>query len=188
MSDASVAKVVSFDEQGWVMGMLEPLPIDGSWTLLAPEAESRVDAARWTHQAETFFRATLRVVQEKRYPAGTLPIVDAVEVEIAPRGAETTTRVLVVTLPIDRVMAAKRAGDAGARAIGGAGMDLLVGKAKHVWQIAGTVEDGGNALAPLALAGVLASLLLAPIVPPGAGTIFGVKGARERLSAAGWKN
>ena len=53
------------------MGILEPLPIDGSWTLLAPEAESRIDAARWAYQAETFFRATLRVVQEKRYPAGT---------------------------------------------------------------------------------------------------------------------
>jgi hypothetical protein len=50
------------------------------------------------------------------------------------------------------------------------------------------VGEGENELAPLALAGVLASLLLAPIVPPGAGTIFGVKGARERLSAAGWRN
>jgi hypothetical protein len=177
-----------FDEQGWAMGRLEPLPVDGSWTLLAPEAESRIDAARWTYQAETFFRATLRVLQEKRYPAGTLPIVDAAEVEIAPRGAEAMTRVLVVTLPLDRVMDAKRAGDAGARAIGGAGMDALVGKAKRVWQIAAAVEEGGNPLAPLALAGVLASLLLAPIVPPGAGTIFGVKGARERLGAGGWKS
>ena len=43
-------------------------------------------------------------VQEKRYPSGTLPIADAVEVAIAPRGAEAMTRVLVVTLPIDRVL------------------------------------------------------------------------------------
>lgn len=180
--------MIGFDEQGWATGIVAPLPIEGSWTLLAPEGESRVDAARWAHQAETFFRATLRVIQEKRYPSGTLPIVDAVEIEIAPRGVESKTRVLVVTLPIDRLPAAQRAGEAGARAIGGAGMDVLVGRAKRVWQIAGAVEAGGNALAPLALAGVLASLLLAPIVPPGAGTIFGVKGARERLSAAGWKN
>jgi hypothetical protein len=67
-------------------------------------------------------------------------------------------------------------------------MDVLVTRATRVWQIADAVAQGGNALAPLALAGVLASLLLAPIVPPGATTIFGVKGARERLSAAGWKN
>jgi hypothetical protein len=109
------------------------------------------------------------VVQEKRYPSGTLPIVDAVEIEIAPRGAATLTRVLVVTLPIDRAPAAKRAGDQGARAIGGAGMDVLVGRAKRVWQIASDVGVEGNELAPLALAGVLASLLLAPIVPPGGG-------------------
>ncbi len=180
--------MVRFDEQGWAMGILEPMAIATAWTLLAPEPDARVDAARWAHQAETFFRATLRVVQEKRYPAGTLPIVDAVEVEIAPRGAASTTRVLVVTLPIDRAPSAKRAGEAGARAIGGAGMDVLVARATRVWQIAGAVTAEGNALAPLALAGVLASLLLAPIVPPGAATIFGVKGARERLSAAGWKN
>jgi len=164
------------------------MAIATAWTLLAPEPEARVDAARWAHQAETFFRATLRVVQEKRYPAGTLPLVDAVEVEIAPRGAASTTRVLVVTLPLDRAPSAKRAGEAGARAIGGAGMDVLVARATRVWQIAGAVDAEGDALAPLALAGVLASLLLAPIVPPGAVTIFGVKGARERLSAAGWKN
>ena len=66
-------------------------------------------------------------------------------------------------------------------------MDVLVGRAKRVWQIAAAVGEGENALGPLALAGVLASLLLAPIVPPGAGTIFGVKGARERLGAAGWR-
>ncbi len=180
--------MICFDEQGWATGIVVPFSIASSWTLLAPEGDARVDAARWAHQADTFFRATLRVVQEKRYPAGTLPIVDAVEIEIAPRGVETMTRVLVVTLPIDRLPAAQRAGEAGARAIGGAGMDVLVGRAKRVWQIAGAVAEGENELGPLALAGVLASLLLAPIVPPGAGTIFGVKGARERLSAAGWRN
>lgn len=181
-------RALDLDENGWASGAVAALPLAEAWTLLSPDASARVDAARWAHQAETFFRATLRVVQEKRYPSGTLPIVDAVEIEIAPRGVDSMTRVLVVTLPIDRLPAAQRAGEAGARAIGGAGMDVLVGRAKRVWQIAGAVEAGGNALAPLVLAGVLASLLLAPIVPPGAGTIFGVKGARERLSAAGWKN
>src|SRR4051812_43655110 len=110
-----------FDELGWAMGILEPLPIDAAWTLLSPEPSARVDAARWAHQAETFFRATLRVTPEKRYPSGTIPILDAVAIDLARRGAEATTRVLVVTLPIDRAPAAKRAGEAGAAAIGGAG-------------------------------------------------------------------
>jgi hypothetical protein len=34
---------------------------------------------------------------------------------------------------------------------------------------------------------VLALVLLAPIVPPDETTIFGVKGARQRLEARGWK-
>lgn len=44
---------------------------------------------------------------------------------------------------------------------------VLVARARRVWQIAGSVDEGGHPLAPPALAGVLASLLLAPIVPPG---------------------
>jgi hypothetical protein len=176
-----------FDEMGWAEGILAPLPIEGSWTLLSPEPSARVDAPRWAHQADTFFRATLRVVTEKRYPSGTFPIVDAVEIDIARRGVEASTRVLVVTLPLDRAPLAKRAGEAGAAAIGGAGMDVLVGRATRVWQVASVVDPAGDSVAALAVAGVLASLLLAPIVPPGGGAIFGVKGARERLARAGWK-
>jgi hypothetical protein len=175
------------DENGWATGAIAPVAIEEAWTLLSPEPDARVDAARWAHQAATFFKARLAVAQDKRYPSGTLPICDRVEIDLAAREGDAPTRVLVVTVPIDRAPAARRAGEAGARAIGGAGFDALVARARRVWQVVDRPGEGGDPRAPLAVAAVLASLLLSPVVPPGGGTIFGVKGARERLAAAGWK-
>lgn len=178
---------VGFDDNGWARGAVAPLPPSEAWTLLSPEADARVDAARWAHQADTFFRARLAVVQAKRYPAGTLPLADLVEVDVAERGAEAPTRVLVVTVPVDRAPEALAAGAAGARAIGGAGFDALVPRTRRVWQVRERLAAEGDARAPLAVAAVLASIFLAPVVPPGGGTIFGVKGARERLAARGFR-
>jgi hypothetical protein len=62
-----------------------------------------------------------------------------------------------------------------------AGMDALVAKAQRIWQISNEVTSGDDCHAPLTVAAILASVFLAPIVPPEGSTIFGVKGARERL-------
>lgn len=176
-----------YDEHGWTTGTVTPLPIADAWTLLSPEADARVDAARWAHQAATFFRARLAVVQDKRYPAGTLPLVDCVELDVARRDDEASTRVLVVTLPIGRAPDAEKAAVAGARAIGGAGFDAILPRTRRVWQVRERLDGPGDPRAPLAAAAVLASVFLAPVVPPGGGTIFGVKGARMRLEALGWR-
>lgn len=177
---------MSYDENGWATGAVAPLAPTEAWTLLSPEPDARIDAPRWAHQAETFFRLRLTVVQTKRYPAGTLPIADRVELDIAPRDATDATRVLVVTVPVERAREAMAAGMAGARAIGGAGFDAILPRTKRVWQVRAAVAQG-DARAPLAAAAVLASVMLAPVVPPGGGGIFGVKGARERLGAMGWR-
>jgi hypothetical protein len=178
---------LSFDPQGWTTSAVTPLPIADAWTLLSPEPDARVDAARWAHQAATFFRARLAVVQDKRYPSGTLPLVDCVEVDVARRDDEHATRVLVITLPIGRAPDAEKAAAAGARAIGGAGFDAILPRTRRVWQVREQLDAPGDARAPLAVAAVLASVFLAPVVPPGGGTIFGVKGARVRLEALGWR-
>jgi hypothetical protein len=178
---------MEFDENGWAMGAITPISIGHAWSLLSPEPEARIDAARWAHQAETFFRARLTLHREKRYPRGTLPICDAALVDIGQREKAAPARVLVVTVPLDRAPEAHRAAVEGARAIGGAGMDALIPRARRLWQVRDAPEGEGDPRAPLALAAVLASLLLAPVVPPGGGTIFGVKGARERLAREGWK-
>lgn len=178
---------LSFDEHGWTTGAVTPFPVAEAWTLLSPEPDARVDAARWAHQAATFFRARLAVVQDKRYPAGTLPLADCVEIDVACRAEDASTRVLVITLPIGRAPDAEKAAAAGARAIGGAGFDALLPRTRRVWQVRERIDGAGDARAPLLVAAVLASVLLAPVVPPGGGTIFGVKGARSRLEALGWR-
>lgn len=178
---------LDFDANGWAIGAVAPLPVEEAWLLLAPEPSARVDAALWAHKADAFFRARLEVVQAKRYPAGTCPIADRLQVDVGRRGEAASARVLVVTVPIDRAPEAKAAAIAGASAIGGAGFDALIPRARRLWQVRATPEEGGDARGPLVLAAVLASVLLAPVVPPGGGTIFGVKGARERLAAAGWR-
>jgi len=179
-------RAVDYDGAGWAIGRIDLLDAAASWSLLSPDPEARIDEHRWAHQAATFFRADLSLVQKKSYPAGTLPLADAVEVDIAPRG-EAPTRVLVVTAPIDRALAIRAAADRGARAIGGAGMDALVARARRVWQVRVEVAAGGDERAPLALAAVLAAVHQAPIVPPDEVTLFGVKGARTRLEARGWR-
>jgi hypothetical protein len=177
-----------FDDNGWARGAVTPLDPAEAWTLLSPEPDARVDAARWAHQAETFFRARLLVVQAKRYPSGTLPLADLVEIDLTGPGATSPSRVRVVTVPSDRAPAALAAGAAGVRAIGGAGFDALLPKTRRVWQVSERLADpAGDPRAPLAVAAILASLFLSPVVPPEGGTIFGVKGARERLSARGWR-
>jgi hypothetical protein len=161
-----------------------PLLPGEAWTLLSPEPDARVDAARWAHQAETFFRVRLVVLQDKRYPAGTVPLADVVDIELSEAGM-APTRVRVVTVPADRAPEALAAGAAGARAIGGAGFDALIPRTRRVWQIRERVDPPGDPRAPLVVAAVLASLLLAPVVPPEGGTLFGDHAARERLRARG---
>lgn len=177
---------MDFDSAGWAIGRVDPLDVAASYSLLSADLEARIDAHRWAHQAATFFRADLALVQEKSYASGAIPLADAVEVDIAPRGG-APTRVLLVTVPLDRAPAVRAAADRGARAIGGAGMDALVARARRVWQARAAVPEGGDARAPLALAAVLAAVHQAPIVPPDEVTLFGVKGARQRLEARGWR-
>jgi len=175
------ANHIEFDRHGWATSPLEPLATDRVFTLLAPEPEARMDIALWAHKARTFFGATVELCQAKAYPNGRTPERDFVEVLVKRGKASKTTRLGLFTRPLEEVPAARDVGEAGARAIGGAGMDVLVARARRVWQIMTDVPEGGDALAPLTLAAVLSSVLLAPIVPPGGGVIFGVKGARERL-------
>ena len=164
---------------------MEPLPITLAWSLLSPEAEPRVELFRWKQQARTFFAAELECVQTLSDPV--LPNVAALELDVTHASdRDAVTRVRVITLPVADCAEVLRAADAGVAAIGGAGFDHLVGKAKRVWQVDARLVNGSDARVPLVIAGVLASVLLSPIVPPDCITIFGVKGARVRLEKLHW--
>jgi hypothetical protein len=198
------------DENGWVTGKIEPLALESAWSLFAPEAEARVDAARWAHHARKFFSLELTVIPTKTYPTGGFPLADACEVEVRRIVAERPqsfvaavpldraavdrqdpklapcARAWVVTVPLDRAAGARAAALAIARGPSGGGFEALVLRAKRLWQIAEAPTYGDDLRAPLALAAVLASVLLAPIVPPRESAIFGVKTARERLTRLGY--
>ena len=170
-----------FDDNGWLIDAPPLLARTASYNLLAPEPASTFDAARLTHQATRFFALDLTVMTEKHYPAGGFPKRDAAHIRIA-RG-DDAHELLVTTIPLTEAPAiAAQATDAAARI--GAGFDVLVARATRLWQL----PKGPNPHA-LALATVLASIHLAPILAPDddATPLFGVKTARSLLSALGWR-
>ncbi len=178
----------SFDENGWAEGPVEPLEPGDAFSLFSPEADGRIDEARFAHAAQAFFGARLTLATQKRYPNGAVPIADAFVLRIAPLRPDhaAASELTVVTLPLDRAREVKGAAQLAVTAIGGAGFDVLLTRAKRLFQVKAKV-DAGDERAPLVAAAVLASVLLAPIVPPEGGAIFGVKGARLRLEALGWR-
>ncbi len=150
------------------MPEIEALSTSNACSLLSAEAAARLDGAAVVRNARGYF--SLAVALDAR----PLEARDRLEIEVVGRG-----HVEIVTVPIDEAPLVRAAADEAVRAIGGAGMDLLVAKARRVWQVRERADDPTLALL---VAAVLASVLLAPIVPTGGGAIFGVRGARERLS------
>lgn len=169
--------------------MLSPFAPGEAWSLFASDPVARVDAPRWDAQAGTFFDASLALVQRITDPAGVLPSHAGFELDLRPVNPAyggAATRVAVRTLPLAEAPALRAAALRGVEALGGAGMDALVAKATRLWQVRALPVGGGDPRAPLVVAALLASVLLAPIVPPGEATIFGVRGARLRLMDQGW--
>ena len=160
------------------------LPTAEAWCLFSPEPAPRADLPRWRQQAATFFDADLSAVQTLTDPV--LPAVAALELDVRSLRGGDPTRVRVLTLPLAEAPALLAHAEQAVAAIGGAGFDALLRKAQRLWQVQARPVGGGDPRAPLVVAAVLASVLLAPLVPPGERTAFGVRGARLRLMDAGW--
>ena len=172
------------DEHGWAVGPVSPWEVGDSWSLLSPQGSSRMDMAMWERHATRLFareRPELRMslVTSKRYPDGAMPRAD----EGLLAGDDTVLR--LQTLPLETAPAVVAAAVRGAAAIGGAGFDVLIGRGVRLWQVHVRPNEGTDGTAPLLLTAVLASVWLAPVVPPGGGSIFGIKGCRERLATMG---
>lgn len=177
---------MQFDTYGWANEPVVALPIHSAYTIFSPDAQARIDIAQLANKARTFFATALEIDPVKAYPDEQTPDADVVHMDLSPLGKRDVapTRVLVVTWPLGRDLAIREVGNAAAQAIGGAGMDALVARAKRIWQVSCNVVHGDDQQAPLRAAAILASVLLGPIVPPEGNTIYGVKGARERLERA----
>lgn len=168
------------------MTAMLPLPHAEAWSLFAAEPVARVDAARWGAQAATFFDASVALVQRVTDPDGALPTHARFELDVSPAPGGAVTRVAVCTIPLGDAPALREVGARAVAAIGGAGMDALLAKATRLWQVRAAPVGGGDPRAPLVVTALLASVLLAPVVPPGELTAFGVRGARLRLMDADW--
>jgi hypothetical protein len=162
------------------------MPTGAAWCLFAADPLPRADLPRWQQQAQTFFDARVDLVQTLTDPAGALPPCAALELDVCSLDGAARGRVRVVTVPLDEAPWALAAGRAAVEAIGGAGFDALLAKAQRLWQVQAKTVGGGDPRAPLVVAALLASVLLAPVVPPGEVTTFGVRGARLRLMDADW--
>jgi hypothetical protein len=64
-----------------------------------------------------------------------------------------------------------------------AGMAGLAARCKTLWEI--TAESGATEADTLRLCAVIASTGLGPVLPPDASTLFGVRGAMERVEKLG---
>lgn len=178
--------LVHFNSHGWAEEPVAALPVDSAYTLFSPDAAARVDIAVLANKARTFFGTALEIDPVKAYPEGRTPGADVVHVEIRALGKNHASyaRIFVVTWPLERDPGIVQWGETAAHAIGGAGMDVLVARAKRIWQVSHELVSGDDAQGPLRVAAIFAAVLLAPIVPPQGDTIYGVKGARERLETA----
>lgn len=128
-----------------------------------------LDPALLVRQATRFFEGVLEVLEE--------PGPGALRVRImSPRrgfSSEYTLRTRAKSAEDDAAAArAEARGRAG-------GMAALAARCAHVW----TVEGDAQGPALLNLCAVLASVALGPVLPADESTLFGVRGAMERVEA-----
>ncbi|MFP6683663.1 MAG: hypothetical protein VB934_03085 [Polyangiaceae bacterium] len=168
---------MKFDESGWLIGRATPWLVSDCYSLFSPDVSSRVDCGRWTAQAARFFDASVEVTPQKRYPENGEPIRDALQLHVSFAGA--TAEVSVQTLPLEDAHSLFTAAEGAVARMGGAGFDVLLGRARRLWQVR---IDGEPRAASLVTA-LLASVWLAPVLPPDQSCMFGVKGARQRFEA-----
>jgi hypothetical protein len=141
-----------------------PVP---AYVVFASSADARLDVEGWDGQAQRFFATRLTLVGQGG--DGEARIL------VAPRDADAGERVLSARprSPEDLALAE----EAEVRA-GGGGMVLLARRCHTVWVVARVGEDDRLALA---LAMILASVVLGPILDARGPELFGVKTARGKL-------
>ena len=159
-----------------------PLAVSEAWSLLSKDAVPTIEFGRWQAQARTFFDATIESSAVPNIVTAAASGVLSFELVFAWVCDPTMqTGVSIRSLPLEFAPSVVLAANEAVEAIGGAGMDVLVARATRLWQVAERPSYGSEMRAPLVVAAILASVLLAPIVPPDGRSIFGVKGARMRL-------
>lgn len=147
--------------------------------LVFAQADSgRIDLAKVVRNARSFFRTSAEVLDEELLPPGfSPPEASRVRLELSNERRGWRARFTIASRPATRDDHENaNAAEAASRA---SGMALLAERCRYVWRI----EPEGDELEPatLTLCGVLASVGLGPVMPDDHSTLFGVRGAMERL-------
>lgn len=152
--------------------------------VFAQVPSGQLDLAALLQNARRFFEATIEVLAEDglvpgaptRADSGTPPWV-RVRVASERRGFAAAFRIVCRSATHEDWQAARRAEENG-RAMG---MAELAARCPAVWQIEAEKPESLPAL--LNLCAILASVALGPVLPVDESTLFGIRGAMERLEA-----
>lgn len=148
------------------------------YEVFAQAGSGRIDLAKVVKNARSFFQASAEVLGEELLPPGFSPPEQSrVRLELSSERHGFRARFAITSRPANRDdHEFANAAEAASRA---SGMALLAERCRYVWAI----ESEGDEieLATLTLCGVLASVGLGPVMPEDHSTLFGVRGAMERI-------
>ena len=148
------------------------------YVVFAQADSGRIDLAKVVKNATNFFHASLEVLGEQNEPPGVpSPERSRVRLELSSPEHGWRARFTIISRPAtkdDHENA--NVAEAASRA---SGMALLAERCRYVREI----EPEGEELeiATITLCGVLASAGLGPVMPEDRSTLFGVRGAMERI-------
>jgi hypothetical protein len=141
----------------------------------------RIDLAALVRHAGRFFEAKLEVIGQRELRSqdeGGPGHEVGLRIDSARRGFSEQYRVRSREANAEDYEAARRAEERG-RATN---MSLLAERCRYVWEVEPVA--GTSSAAPLLnLCAVLASVALGPVLPEDESTLFGIRGAMERLDA-----
>ena len=143
-----------------------------TYLVFSQEPKGRLDTEKLASHASRFFGTKLECLE-------TGP--DWVRVRLVGRSFDDELTVSSRDVSRDDVENAKIA-EARGRA---AGMSALAEKCALVWEIGPGTGAAPNEAAYLSMSGICASVALGPVLPPDHSTLFGVRGAMERLALLG---
>jgi len=139
-----------------------------AYRIFTQAPDGKLDPAQLLVQARRFFEATVEVLAAD---------ADGVSLALESEARGYKGRFVVRTRPVsERDLEEARTAEARGRA---AGMSALATRCAHLWEL----EPVGDAppAATLNLCALLASVALGPVLPPDNATLFGVRGAMERV-------
>lgn len=139
-----------------------------------------LDAAAIVRTATRFFEASVDIQSSRDLRLET-PSEDGTELtlELSSERRKLSTRFRIRSrlCRADDYQAARVAEERGRAG----GMGLLAARCPSIWEV--YPEAGSSEAACLNLCGILAAVALGPTLPPDASTLYGVRGAMERLDA-----